>query len=42
MVVILPCDRFEDQTEPVFLDIHSEDGATISQMKVPAAGQSTH
>ena len=26
--------RFEDQTEPVFLDIHSLDGTAISQMKV--------
>ena len=26
--------RFEDQTEPVFLDISSSDGVTISRMKV--------
>ena len=26
--------RFEDQTEPVFLDIHSLDGNVISHMKV--------
>ena len=26
--------RFEDQTEPVFLDIHSLDGTAISHMKV--------